>query len=242
MAKTTTKKAVSKIKTTKAPAAKPTATKAKKVTAVKTVTKARAVTKVGVKASAAKKPTAKKVVAKTPTVKAVAPKKATAKRPARKPVDQYAEIRKNALAAAQYAIERKATDVKMLDLTPITSMTDFFVIASGDSDRQVKAIAENVIASMRDLEGVSPWRSEGWDALQWIVIDFVDFVVHVFQTESRQYYNIERLWADAPTIVVEDTMPKPKAVKAAKTPKTTKSLGESVIRVIDDFREVGGAA
>ncbi len=229
MAKLTTKKTVSKGTAKAAPAAKNKIAAAKKVAAPKS----------GVKPRTTKAVTTKASSVKPAAVKITASKKSAAKRPARKPADQFAEVRKAALAAAQYAIERKASEVKMLDLTGITSMTDFFVVASGDSDRQVKAIAENVIASMRDLEGVSPWRSEGWDALQWIVIDFVDFVVHVFQTESRHFYNIERLWADAPTVEVEDTLPKAKAPKKAKVSTTTKP--PSSIRVISDFQEVGGA-
>ncbi len=86
-------------------------------------------------------------------------------------------------------------------------MTDYFVIATGSSDRQVKAIAENIIAEMRDTEGVGAWRSEGWDSLHWVIIDFVDFVVHVFHPESREFYNIERLWADAPMTEVKDEVP-----------------------------------
>lgn len=124
----------------------------------------------------------------------------------------------------------------MLDLTEITSMTDYFIVATGTSDPQVKAIAENIVSQMRDAEGVQAWKSEGWDSLQWIIIDFVDFVVHIFQPEARKFYNIERLWADAPTEVIADEAPKPKATRSRKT--STKPASKSGIRIISDFKNV----
>jgi ribosome-associated protein len=140
------------------------------------------------------------------------------------------------MKAAQYALEKKAADIHVLDLTGITSMTDYFVIATGSSDRQVKAIAENVIAEMRDTEGVGAWRSEGWDSLHWVIIDFVDFVVHVFQQEFRQFYNIERLWADAPMVEVKDEIP---VAKPARKPRKTVAKAKTAtakIKVISDSR------
>jgi ribosome-associated protein len=129
----------------------------------------------------------------------------------------------------------------VLDLTKITSMTDFFVVATGTSDRQVKAIAENIVSQMRDTEGVQAWRSEGWDGLQWVIIDFVDFVVHVFQSEARKFYNIERLWADAPMEEVkeeaEPAKPAPKKRNAAKSKEAVKRA-PAKIKVISDFKQV----
>ena len=90
---------------------------------------------------------------------------------------------------------------------------------------------------MRDTENTPPWRSEGWESLEWVLIDFVDFVVHVFQPTARQYYSVERLWGDAPAELIED-----KPTKRAK--KTTSDAEEkpkrkaSGVRVISDFREV----
>lgn len=137
--------------------------------------------------------------------KAAVPKKpATRKKSA--PADP---IRKIALAAAQFAIDKKASNVKLIDLRAVTAITDYFVVASGSSDTQVKAIADNVIAEMRKQDYV-PWKSEGWDAKQWIIIDFVDLVVHIFHETAREFYNLERLWADAPTEIIEDKLAKPK--------------------------------
>ena len=133
--------------------------------------------------------------------KAAVPKKpATRKKAA--PADP---IRKIALAAAQFAIDKKASNVKLIDLRAVTAITDYFVVASGSSDTQVKAIADNVIAEMRKQDYV-PWKSEGWDAKQWIIIDFVDLVVHIFHETAREFYNLERLWADAPTEIIEDKL------------------------------------
>jgi len=156
----------------------------------------------------AKKTTLKKTTKK----KATPPKKAPVrKRPAPKPVGETNKL--IAHAAAQFALEKKATNVKVLDVREITSFTDFFVIVSGSSDMQVKAIAENILAKMRE-NGVTPWKSEGWDALQWVIVDFVDVVVHVFSETARDFYHLERLWADAPTEIVEDK-PAPKKRKTA---------------------------
>lgn len=155
--------------------------------------------------SSAKEP--KRPATKRATVpkKAVAPKK-PAPRKKSAPADA---VRNIALAAAQFAIDKKASNVKLIDLRAVTSITDYFVVASGSSDTQVKAIADNVIAEMRKQDYV-PWKSEGWDAKQWIIIDFVDLVVHVFHESAREFYNLERLWADAPTEIIEDKLAKPK--------------------------------
>ncbi len=142
------------------------------------------------------------------------------------------------MKAAHYALEKKATDIHVLDLTSITSMTDYFVVTTGSSDRQVKAIAEAVISEMRDREGVRAWHSEGWDGLQWVIIDFVDFVVHVFQTEARHYYNIERLWADAPMVDVKDEPASPKKSLRPRKPSTAPRRKAPAIKVISDFKQV----
>ena len=158
-------------------------------------------------ASAKKKPT------KKTTPKKTAPKKTTArKRPAPKPEPEMNKL--IALAAAEFALEKKATEIKILDVRAITSMTDYFVICTGTSDMQVKAIAENILGKLRE-RGVKPWKSEGWDALQWVIVDFVDVVVHVFGETARKFYHLERLWADAPMEVMEDK-------SVSKTRKKTK--------------------
>jgi ribosome-associated protein len=154
--------------------------------------------------------TTKKLVRKTTAKTKPTPKKTTTRK---KAVASSDPIRKLALAAAQLAIEKKATNVKLIDLRAVTPITDYFIVASGSSDTQVKAIADHVIAEMRKHD-LAPWKSEGWDAKQWIIIDFVDIVVHIFHESAREFYNLERLWADAPTEIVTDT-----ALKKKRAPR-----------------------
>lgn len=105
--------------------------------------------------------------------------------------------------AAACCLTKKAVDVCTLDLRGLTSMTDFFVICHGDSDAQVKAIADAVIEGMRK-EGGAVWHCEGYEHLNWVLLDYVDVVVHVFRKEARAFYNLERLWGDAPSESVQD--------------------------------------
>jgi len=150
----------------------------------------------------AKTTTKKKTILKKSPAKKTTPKKSVAKkRPAPKPEPEFNKL--IALAAGEYALEKKATNIKILDVRDITSFTDYFVIATGSSDMQVKAIAENILTKLRD-SGVAPWKSEGWDTLNWVIVDFVDVVVHIFTETAREFYHLERLWADAPTEIVED--------------------------------------
>ena len=104
------------------------------------------------------------------------------------------------LQAAEFALERKAEGVLALDLRGISSATDFFVLATGNSDIQVKAIAEHVIAELGKA-GIKPLSVEGLDRARWVLLDFVDFVVHVLHPLAREFYQLESLWGDAPTRV-----------------------------------------
>ena len=96
----------------------------------------------------------------------------------------------------ELVLSKKAEDVVLLDLRKITTMTDFFLICTGRSDVQVKSIADAVIDGARG-EGVKVYHVEGLESRTWVLIDFVDVVVHVFQPEARGYYQLERLWRDA---------------------------------------------
>jgi len=95
------------------------------------------------------------------------------------------------------ALERKAQSVMALDLRGISSATDWFVIATGTSDTHVRAIADFVDDELRK-EGVRPNHIEGRSGGRWILIDYIDFVVHVFHHETRDFYQLENLWGDAP--------------------------------------------
>ncbi len=101
--------------------------------------------------------------------------------------------------------EKKGLDVKLLDLRGITTIADYFVICSGESDMQVKAIADNIDRRLTE-EGVKIWKQEGFKALSWVLIDLSDIVVHIFRNESRQFYNLERLWGDAPVEELTDPL------------------------------------
>ena len=108
-----------------------------------------------------------------------------------------------AARAAEFALTKKAENVLSMDLRGLTSTCDFFVIATGTSDVQVKAIADAIDDGTRELKA-KVWRKEGYDNLQWVLLDYVDVVVHVFQPKTREYYDIERLWGDAPLERIED--------------------------------------
>ena len=104
-----------------------------------------------------------------------------------------------ALTAAEAASSKQARDVIVLDVSEPLVISDYFVICSGSNDRQVRAIAEEVERACR-AEGARPLRREGEREARWILLDFVDFVVHVFLEEERAYYDLERLWRDAPVV------------------------------------------
>jgi ribosome-associated protein len=101
--------------------------------------------------------------------------------------------------AARAASAKKARDVIVLDVRNLIVITDYFVICSGTSDRQVRSIAEEIERAARE-RGVKPVRREGQREGRWVLLDFVDFVAHVFRQEEREYYGLDRLWADAPPV------------------------------------------
>ncbi len=105
----------------------------------------------------------------------------------------------------QLALSKKAENTLILDVREITSMTDYFVICSADTDIQVKAIADTI---RRGTE-TKPWHAEGFEQLTWVLLDYVDVVVHIFQTSVRDFYQLERLWADAPKIELTDEPEEP---------------------------------
>ncbi len=95
-----------------------------------------------------------------------------------------------------FALSKKAEEVLLLDLRKITTMTDFFIICTGRSDTQVRAIADAVVEGAKK-EKIGVYHVEGLEGLRWVLIDLVDVVVHVFRPEVRSYYQLERLWRDA---------------------------------------------
>jgi ribosome-associated protein len=103
--------------------------------------------------------------------------------------------------AAAACLDNKADDVVVLELAGVTEMTDYFVIASGTSDTHVRGIAERVVTELSSA-GVRPAGVEGLEQGRWVVVDFVDFVVHVFHPSLRSFYQLERLWGDAPELAL----------------------------------------
>jgi ribosome-associated protein len=105
--------------------------------------------------------------------------------------------------AAHYALTKKAENITLIDLKPVTSMADYFVVCHGQTDIQVKAIADAIIDGLRG-EGERPWHKEGLEHCRWVLLDFVDVVVHIFLEETREFYGLERLWGDAPQETILD--------------------------------------
>jgi ribosome-associated protein len=99
---------------------------------------------------------------------------------------------------AQIASDRKAIDIRVLDLRGVVSYTDFFVVCSGNTERQTKAIHDAVYKELKDDEGLLPRRAEGASEARWILLDYLDAVLHIFTPESREFYRLENLWGDAP--------------------------------------------
>jgi ribosome-associated protein len=112
------------------------------------------------------------------------------------------ESRDAAIAAALAAASKQADDVVILDVHGLIVITDCFVIATGSSDRQVKSIVDEVEAALRDLDR-KPVRREGETEARWVLLDYVDVVVHVFAEAERDFYDLERLWLDAPRLAWE---------------------------------------
>ena len=107
------------------------------------------------------------------------------------------DVLEMAKTAAVATLARRAEDAKILDLRALGGFTDFFVISSGNSNRQVEGISEKVIEDVEEKWNQRPWHREGPRKGDWILLDYVDFVVHIFLHEKRKAYDLERLWSEA---------------------------------------------
>lgn len=114
------------------------------------------------------------------------------------------ESRETALLCVRYALEKKAYDLLLLDVNADSSLADYFLICTGRSDTQVQAIATSIESNLGRLRQ-RPLSSEGYGAGQWVLIDYADVVVHIFNEPVRDFYNLERVWARAPVV----TLPEP---------------------------------
>jgi len=104
--------------------------------------------------------------------------------------------------AVDLAADRKGADMLLMDLRGISNATDFFLLVNGTSDTHVRAIADHIIDEMRK-EGMRADHIEGLRSGRWVLIDYIDFVVHVFHPAAREFYQLERLWGDAPVIPIQ---------------------------------------
>lgn len=104
--------------------------------------------------------------------------------------------------AVEVAVDHKARDLVVLDLRGLSSATDFFVVTTGTSDVHVRSIAEHIIEELKK-EDARPSHVEGLQGGRWVLIDYIDFVVHVFHPAARDFYELEHLWGDAPLLAVE---------------------------------------
>ena len=120
------------------------------------------------------------------------------------------------LEAARAAAAKRAQDISVLDVSELLVITDHFLICSGNTERQVRTIADEIERRLIQDRGMKPARREGEREARWVVLDYVDFVVHVFHKEDRDYYQLERLWSDAPTLTFEDPWKEQDEPAAAK--------------------------
>lgn len=122
---------------------------------------------------------------------------------------------------AELIKNKKGFEIKILDLRKLSTIADFFVICSADSERQVKAIADEIEEKLSQ-QRIKCSNKEGYETMNWVLLDYFDVIVHIFKTEARNYYNLEKFWGDAPVIVVKD-----EPVSSTKQKTTTKSLKSS---------------
>jgi len=106
---------------------------------------------------------------------------------------------------AESLLEKKAEDIRILDVSTISSITDYFVICSANSDTHSKAVAGHVLEQSKKVMNERTFGKEGFESSKWIVLDYFDVVVHIFVPESRSFYALERMWNDANVTTVQDT-------------------------------------
>lgn len=134
------------------------------------------------------------------------------------------ESKAKALAVAGAILDKKATDVLILHIASLSSIADYLVIGSGESERQARAIADHV-NDVLSTEGQAPLSIEGASSAKWVVMDFGDVIVHIFQKDIREHYALERLWSDAGQVrlpeerALKATRPSPATVRPARTRK-----------------------
>ena len=123
--------------------------------------------------------------------------------PARKTEIRELSPEELAVRIADIASDKVAQDIRVVDLREIVSYTDFFVICSGGTERQTKAIHDAIHPELKDVNGLLPRRVEGLTESRWILMDYLDAVIHIFTPDARSYYRLEQLWGDAPSRTID---------------------------------------
>ena len=103
---------------------------------------------------------------------------------------------------SQLMLDKKALDVKIINVIGLTSLTDYFIICTSESDPQTRAIFNHIKDSLTE-KAIKPWKTEGYEYLQWVIMDYINFVIHIFNKKTRSYYDFERLWGDANIIKIK---------------------------------------
>jgi ribosome-associated protein len=129
----------------------------------------------------------------------------TSARSTHQSVVSYDKLDERIVAAVQAAAEKKAIDIVVLDLREIASFTDYFLITSGSNERQVQAISDEVYETLKKA-GTTAARVEGYKTAEWILLDYGDFIVHVFEQKSRTFYDLERLWRESTRVALPADM------------------------------------
>src|SRR5215472_19098176 len=132
------------------------------------------------------------------------------------------DLKKQVAAAIQACLDKKAEELSILEMEKGSgAFTDYFVLCSGTNPRQVQAIADEVELRLKHA-GLRPTHTEGYSQAEWVLIDYVDFVVHVFSEKARKFYDLERLWKSARRLGPQDLEARPRTRKAAAKPATAK--------------------
>jgi ribosome-associated protein len=118
----------------------------------------------------------------------------------------FSDIDPEVQLAVRCASEKKATELVVLDLRQIASFAEFFVIASGANQRQVQAVSDEIEEQLKKQLGTRPVRIEGYNSAEWVLMDYGDFIVHIFNKEAREFYDLERLWRDAGKVALPDDL------------------------------------
>ena len=119
------------------------------------------------------------------------------------------QTQERAQLCAAYALDKKAFDVRLLDVSKISSLTDYLLIVSGRSDRQVQAVADSIHLGLKKDHDTRPLAIEGLKEGRWVLIDYGDVMVHIFQDSVREYYDLDGLWSEAAELAIaEETQPK----------------------------------